>query len=101
MESTRRLVTTWLENSRAAVLKKALEMHPDQTARPVWTKPSVGQTKSGMDSVIAWARGIHTGRVRGRVAESFNVPSPIHLEVPLEFFLIRSIHVKTTGLSCR
>ena len=37
--STRRKVTIMLEDTRAAVLKKALEQYPDQTARPVWVHP--------------------------------------------------------------
>ena len=32
--STRWLVTVWLEDTRAAVLKTVLELFPDQTARP-------------------------------------------------------------------
>ena len=39
--STRRLLTTWLEDTRAAVLKKSLENYPDQTARPVWVHPQL------------------------------------------------------------
>ena len=39
--STRRKVTTWLEDSRAATLKKGLEEHLDQSARPVWVHPQL------------------------------------------------------------
>ena len=34
--STRQLVTSQLEGLRARVLSRALTLHPDQTARPVW-----------------------------------------------------------------
>ena len=37
--STRRKVTGWLEESRSAVLTKALQEYPDQQARPVWVYP--------------------------------------------------------------
>ena len=33
--STRRIMTTWLEDTRAAVLQQALESHPEQSSRPV------------------------------------------------------------------
>ena len=36
---TRRKLTTWLEDTRAATLSKALEDYPDQSARPVWVHP--------------------------------------------------------------
>ena len=45
--STRRKVTIWLEDSRAAVLAKALELYPDQTARPVWVHPQLGKLSQG------------------------------------------------------
>ena len=47
--SSRRLVTTWLEDTRACVLKKALGSFPDQSARPVWANPQL-QAQSGLDS---------------------------------------------------
>ena len=37
--STRRLVTQQRESLRARVLYRALSLHPDQTARPVWAFP--------------------------------------------------------------
>ena len=37
--STRQLVTSQLEKLRAKVLSRALTLHPDQTARPVWGWP--------------------------------------------------------------
>ena len=39
--STSRLVTTWLEHTRASALKKALESFPNQSARPVRTNPQL------------------------------------------------------------
>ena len=33
--STRRIMTTWLEDTRAAVIQQALESHPEQSSRPV------------------------------------------------------------------
>ena len=39
--NTRRLLTTWLEDTRAAVLRKGLESYPDQSARPVWVHPNL------------------------------------------------------------
>ena len=45
--SSRRKVTTWLEDSRAALLKKGLEEHRDQTARPVWAHPQLDKLSQG------------------------------------------------------
>ena len=45
--STRRAVTTWLEDTRAAVLVRALELYPDQTARPVWVHPQLDKLSQG------------------------------------------------------
>ena len=45
--STRRKVTTWLEDTRAAVLVKSLELLPDQTARPVWVHPQLDKLSQG------------------------------------------------------
>ena len=45
--STRRITTTWLEDIRAAVLKKALEAYHDQSARPVWTNPQLDKLSQG------------------------------------------------------
>ena len=45
--STRRLLTTWLEDTRAAVLVKALEQYPDQSARPVWVHPQFDKLNQG------------------------------------------------------
>ena len=39
--SIRRRITTYLEDTRAAVLNQGLESHPDQTARPVWVHPQL------------------------------------------------------------
>ena len=38
--SSRRIITTYLENIRAAVLKTGLGRHHDQTARP-WAHPQL------------------------------------------------------------
>ena len=45
--STRRKVTTLLEDMRAASLAKALEEHPDQSARPVWVHPQLDKLSQG------------------------------------------------------
>ena len=53
--STRRLVTTWQEDSRASVLRKALETHQDQSARPVWVHPQLDKLSKGcriIDNVL-------------------------------------------------
>ena len=39
--SSRRILTAWVEDTRAAVLVKALEQYPDQSARPVWVHPQL------------------------------------------------------------
>ena len=45
--SSRKLITTWIEDTRAAVLKKALEDYPDQSARPVWVHPQLDKLSQG------------------------------------------------------
>ena len=44
---TRKNITTWLEDTRAAVLEKALEDYPDQSARPVWVHPQLDKLSQG------------------------------------------------------
>ena len=39
--STRKNLTTWIEDTRAEVLGKSLELYPDQGARPVWVHPQL------------------------------------------------------------
>ena len=45
--SSRRRITTWLEDTRAATLRKGLEDHVDHTARPVWTHPQLDKLSQG------------------------------------------------------
>ena len=45
--SSRRRITGWLEDNRAATLKKGLENHFDQTARPVWVHPQLDKLSQG------------------------------------------------------
>ena len=44
---TRKEITTWLEDTRAAVLQQALEDYPDQSARPVWVHPQLDKLSQG------------------------------------------------------
>ena len=45
--STRRKISTWLEDTRAAVLARSLQLYPDQTARPVWVNPQLDKLSQG------------------------------------------------------
>ena len=45
--TTRRLATTWMEDTRASVLKKASENFHDQSARPVWANPQLDKLSKG------------------------------------------------------
>ena len=45
--STRRNITTWIEDTRAEVVSKAMELLPDQSARPAWVHPQLDKLSQG------------------------------------------------------
>ena len=74
--STRRLITTWLEDSRASVLKRALETHPDQSARPVWVNPQLDKLSQGWILAMPGPEGFTHAEFRETVARLLCLPSP-------------------------
>ena len=74
--STRRLVTTWLEDTRAAVLKKALESFPDQSARPVWVNPQLDKLSQGWILAMPGHEGFSQAEFSETVARLLCLPSP-------------------------
>ena len=74
--STRRLVTTWLEDTRTAVLKKALENHPDQTARAVWVNPQLDKLSQGWLLAMPGPEGFSHAEFGETVARLLCLPSP-------------------------
>ena len=74
--STRRLLTTWLEDTRAAVLKKSLENYPDQTARPVWVHPQLDKLSQGWILALPGPEGFSHEEFGETVARHLCLPSP-------------------------
>ena len=74
--TTRRLVTTWLEDTRASVLKKALETHQDQSARPVWVHPQLDKLSQGWILAIPGPEGFSNAEFSETVARLLCLPSP-------------------------
>ena len=74
--STRRKVTIWLEDTRAAVLTKALEQHPDQTARPVWVHPQMDKLSQGWILSLPGHNGFSQAEFSETVARFMCLPSP-------------------------
>ena len=74
--STRRLVTTWLEDTRAAVLEKALENYPDQSARPVWIHPQLDKLSQGWILAVPGPEGFTHAEFGETVARLLCLPSP-------------------------
>ena len=74
--STRRLITTWLEDCRASVLKKALEHHPDQSARPVWVNPQLDKLSQGWILSLPGPEGFSHAEFSETVAKQLCLPSP-------------------------
>ena len=74
--STRRTVTTWLEDTRAAVLVRALELYPDQTARPVWVHPQLDKLSQGWILSLPGYKGFTQAEFSETVARFLCLPSP-------------------------
>ena len=74
--STRRKVTTWLEDTRAAVLVKSLELFPDQTARPVWVHPQLDKLSQGWILSLPGHNGFSQAEFSETVARLLCLPSP-------------------------
>ena len=73
--STRRLTTTWLEDTRASVLKKALEFYPDQSARPVWANPQLDKLSQGWILAMPGPEGFSHAEFGETVARLLCLPS--------------------------
>ena len=74
--STRRKVTTLLEDMRAATLVKALEEHPDQSARPVWVHPQLDKLSQGWILSLPGHNGFSQAEFSETVARLLCLPSP-------------------------
>ena len=74
--STRRMITTCLEETRRAVLSKALEEHPDQSARPVWANPQLDKLSQGWLLAMPGPQGFSHAEFGETVARLLCLPSP-------------------------
>ena len=74
--STRRKITTWLEDTRALVLSRALELYPDQTARPVWVHPQLDKLSQGWILSLPGYKGFTQAEFTETVARYLCLPSP-------------------------
>ena len=74
--SSRRMITNWLEDTRSAVLKKALEFHPDQSARPVWVHPQLDKISQGWIMATPGHAGFSNAEFGETVARLLCLPSP-------------------------
>ena len=73
---TRKLITTHLEDSRFRVLKRALELHPDQSARPVWAHPQLDKLSQGWVLCLPGPRGLKQAEFSETMARLLCLPSP-------------------------
>ena len=74
--STRRTLTKWIEDTRNKVLAKALEMHPDQSARPAWVHPQFDKLSQGWILSLPGHRGFTQAEFSETVARMLCLPSP-------------------------
>ena len=74
--STRRRITTLLEDMRAACLTKALEEHPNQSARPVWVYPQLDKLSQGWILSLPGHNGFSQAEYSETVARLLCLPSP-------------------------
>ena len=74
--STRRKITTWLEDTRTAVLVKALEALPDQSARPAWVHPQLDKLSQGWILSLPDHHGFSQAEFSETVARFMCLPSP-------------------------
>ena len=73
---TRRKLTTWLEDTRAATLSKALEDYPDQSTRPVWVHPQLDKLSQGWILSLPGHNGFNQAEFTETVARYLCLPSP-------------------------
>ena len=74
--SRRRMATTWLEDTRAAVVSKALKTYPDQSARCVWTHPQLDKLSQGWVLALPGPEGFTHAEFGETVARHLCLPSP-------------------------
>ena len=74
--SNRRIMTTWLEDTRAAILQQALERHPDQSSRPVWIHPQLDKLSQGWILAVPGPEGFSHAEFGETVARLLCLPSP-------------------------
>ena len=74
--SSRRKITTWLEDTRARVLTRALEQYPDQKARPVWVHPQLDKLSQGWILSLPGHNGFSQAEFGETVARFMCLPSP-------------------------
>ena len=74
--STRRLITTWLEETRRAVLSKTLEEYPDQSARPVWPNPQLEKLSQVWLLAMPGPQGFSNAEFGETVIRLLCLPSP-------------------------
>ena len=79
--STRHLITQQRESMRAKVLSMALNLHPDQTARPVWVYPQFDKMS------CAWLVATPSPQVLPP-AVSYLTQWPVH---PLQCYIVSDI----------
>jgi hypothetical protein len=73
---TRKEITTWMEDTRAAVLTKALEDYPDQSARPVWVNPQLDKLSQGWILSLPGHNGFSQAEFTETIARFLCLPSP-------------------------
>ena len=74
--SSRRKITTWLEDTRARVLTRALEQYPDQKARQVWVHPQLDKLSQGWILSLPGHNGFSQAEFGETVARFMCLPSP-------------------------
>jgi hypothetical protein len=73
---TRRRLTTWIEDTRAAVLTQALEQYPVQSSRPVWVHPQLDKISQGWILSLPDYNGFSQAEFTETVARHLCLPSP-------------------------
>jgi hypothetical protein len=75
--STRHRVTGYLEEQRAAVMCRALQLHPDQTARPVWAFPQLDRLSQAWIRQLPGSAGLSQLEFSETMARLLCLPSPL------------------------
>ena len=73
---TRRELTAWIEDTRAAVLEEALARHSDQRAQPVWSHPQLDKLSQGWVFCLPGPNGFSQAEFSETVARFLCLPSP-------------------------